>query len=86
MPLLVVHPWELSDRPCPGLLTGLARFLHDAGRTGYRDKFRTLLAAMPWGTIDGGLRSALASARGEATTESTIGNRPVELGPGAAVS
>lgn len=38
-PTLVVHPWELLDRPVPGLYTGFARFFHDAGRTGFRDRF-----------------------------------------------
>jgi hypothetical protein len=39
LPLLVVHPWELVDRPCPGLLTGLARFFHEAGRLGFGERF-----------------------------------------------
>jgi len=37
--LFVVHPWELVDRPVPGLHTGFARFFHEAGRRGYRDRF-----------------------------------------------
>jgi hypothetical protein len=44
--LLVVHPWELVDRPVPGLYTGLARFLHDAGRSGYRERFVELTAGL----------------------------------------
>lgn len=40
---LVVHPWELVDRPVPGLYTGFARFFHDAGRAGYRLRFARLL-------------------------------------------
>lgn len=40
---LVVHPWELVDRPVPGLYTGFARFFHDAGRAGYRVRFARLL-------------------------------------------
>ena len=44
LPLLVVHPWELVDRPVPGMYTGLARLFHDAGRSGYRLRFRELLA------------------------------------------
>lgn len=47
LPLLVVHPWELVSRPCPGLLTGFARFFHEAGRDGYGDRFDALV-----GTLD----------------------------------
>jgi len=61
LPLLVVHPWEIVDRPLPGDLTGLARFFHEAGRRGYRARFAELLAAHPWESI----RRAL---RGTATT------------------
>lgn len=42
-PTLVVHPWELVDRPVPGLYTGFARFFHDAGRTGFRERFARLV-------------------------------------------
>ncbi len=42
LPVLVVHPWELSGRPTPGMLTGLARFMHEAGRDGYLPRFRDL--------------------------------------------
>ncbi|MGE0639169.1 MAG: polysaccharide deacetylase family protein [Thermoanaerobaculia bacterium] len=51
LPLLVVHPWELVDRPCPGLFTGFARFFHDCGRRGFVDRFRSLLAATTWAPI-----------------------------------
>jgi hypothetical protein len=44
LPLLVVHPWELVSRPCPGLLTGFARFLHEAGREGFGSRFDRLAA------------------------------------------
>jgi peptidoglycan/xylan/chitin deacetylase (PgdA/CDA1 family) len=44
--LLVVHPWELVERPVPGLYTGLARFLHDAGRSGYRERFVDLVRGL----------------------------------------
>lgn len=47
LPVLVVHPWELVDRGCPGLLTGLARLFHDAGRVGFRARFERLLRALP---------------------------------------
>jgi len=46
LPLLVVHPWELVDRPVPGLLTGFARFFHDAGRIGYRERFLDLITPL----------------------------------------
>jgi peptidoglycan-N-acetylglucosamine deacetylase len=46
LPLLVVHPWELVSRPCPGLLTGFARFFHDAGREGYAERFDRLAAGL----------------------------------------
>ena len=42
-PLVVVHPWELSNRPTPGHLRGLAGFVHEAGRAGYGTKFAELL-------------------------------------------
>lgn len=51
---LVVHPWELVDRPVPGLYTGFARFFHDAGRTGYRPRFVRLVggrATRPLGEL-----------------------------------
>jgi len=41
-PLFVVHPWELVARPCPGAMTGLARFLHEAGRAGFAARFGDL--------------------------------------------
>jgi peptidoglycan/xylan/chitin deacetylase (PgdA/CDA1 family) len=51
---LVVHPWELVDRPVPGLYTGFARFFHDAGREGYRHRFARLVggrAVRPLGEL-----------------------------------
>lgn len=42
-PTLVVHPWELVDRPVPGFYTGFARFFHDAGRVGTRERFVRLI-------------------------------------------
>jgi peptidoglycan/xylan/chitin deacetylase (PgdA/CDA1 family) len=42
--LLVVHPWELVDRPVPGLYTGFARFFHDAGRRGWGERFTGIVA------------------------------------------
>ena len=48
LPLLVVHPWELVDRPSPGMYTGLARLFHDAGRVGFGERFRTILSGSTW--------------------------------------
>jgi polysaccharide deacetylase family protein (PEP-CTERM system associated) len=51
LPVLVVHPWELADRPVPGELTGLARWIHETGRTTFRREFPQLLGALPWQTV-----------------------------------
>jgi polysaccharide deacetylase family protein (PEP-CTERM system associated) len=51
LPVLVVHPWELTGRATPGRLTGIARFVHETGRLAYVDRFRELLAALPWTTL-----------------------------------
>ncbi len=51
MALAVVHPWEISGRPTPGRLTGIARFIHEAGRLGFPPRFRELLRAIPWSSI-----------------------------------
>jgi polysaccharide deacetylase family protein (PEP-CTERM system associated) len=51
LPVHVVHPWELTGRPTPGRLTGLARFVHETGRQGYLPRFRELLAALPWTSL-----------------------------------
>jgi hypothetical protein len=66
LPLLVVHPWELVDRPVPGLYTGLARLFHDAGRGGYRLRFRELLAGSRWRSIATVLAESETRARGAA--------------------
>jgi polysaccharide deacetylase family protein (PEP-CTERM system associated) len=74
MPLLTVHPWELSPHPTPGELTGLARFLHEAGRIDYLSKFRQILAAGPWQSIAAAVGAAgdgtPAASPGLATTQS----------------
>jgi hypothetical protein len=54
---MVVHPWEVSGLATPGDLTGLARFLHETGRHGYRDRFAELLAALPWDTLSRALET-----------------------------
>jgi polysaccharide deacetylase family protein (PEP-CTERM system associated) len=48
LPVLVVHPWELAAGDTPGELTGLARWVHELGRAGYREQLPTLLAGMTW--------------------------------------
>jgi len=51
LPVAVAHPWEISDRPTPGPLSGLARFVHETGRAGYLPKFRQVLAGIRWRTL-----------------------------------
>jgi peptidoglycan/xylan/chitin deacetylase (PgdA/CDA1 family) len=68
--LLVVHPWELIDRPVPGLFTGFARFCHDAGRIGYGERFDRLLAGLrprPLAEIAAGAAVAGADWAAQAT-------------------
>lgn len=61
MAVEVVHPWEISGRPTPGRLTGIARFIHETGRLGFAPRFRELLWAIPWSSIRAaaGLESAV---------------------------
>jgi polysaccharide deacetylase family protein (PEP-CTERM system associated) len=51
LPVAVVHPWEISGRPTPGRLTGLAKFVHETGRLGFAPRFRELLGAVPWSPL-----------------------------------
>jgi polysaccharide deacetylase family protein (PEP-CTERM system associated) len=51
LPVAVVHPWEVSGRPTPGRLKGLARFVHETGRLGFAPRFRELLQAVPWTSL-----------------------------------
>ncbi|MFL6260938.1 MAG: polysaccharide deacetylase family protein [Thermoanaerobaculia bacterium] len=51
LPVAVVHPWEISGRPTPGRLSGLAKFIHETGRRGFQDRFRELLQGLPWTTL-----------------------------------
>jgi peptidoglycan/xylan/chitin deacetylase (PgdA/CDA1 family) len=53
LPVVVVHPWEVSGRPTPGRLTGLAWFVHETGRLGFEERFRELLRTLPWESIAG---------------------------------
>jgi polysaccharide deacetylase family protein (PEP-CTERM system associated) len=48
LPVAVVHPWEVSGRPTPGRLKGLARFVHETGRLNFAPRFRELLQAVSW--------------------------------------
>lgn len=67
LPVLVVHPWEISGRPTPGLLTGLARFVHETGRAEYRGRFVELLsrvACQSLRTAGGALLESRAAAQG----------------------
>jgi len=47
----VVHPWEISGRPTPGRLSGLARFIHETGRLGFAPRFQELLQVFPWTSV-----------------------------------
>ncbi len=49
--LLVVHPWELVDRPVPGFYVGFARFFHEAGRQGYRERFARIVSGLEFRTL-----------------------------------
>jgi polysaccharide deacetylase family protein (PEP-CTERM system associated) len=51
LPMAVVHPWEISGRPTPGPLKGLARFIHETGRLGFESRFRELLRDVPWTSL-----------------------------------
>ncbi|HYU32806.1 MAG TPA: polysaccharide deacetylase family protein [Thermoanaerobaculia bacterium] len=66
LPVAVVHPWEITGRPTPGRLTGLARFIHETGREGFDVRFRKLLRALPWTSIHKAGALAPASERSTA--------------------
>jgi len=51
MPVAVVHPWEISGRPTPGALSGIAKFIHETGRLSFVPRFRELLRGLPWTSI-----------------------------------
>jgi hypothetical protein len=67
LPVAVVHPWEISGRPTPGPLSGLARFIHETGRADFLPKLRHILAALPWGTVSeaAGLRAGARASPAE---------------------
>ncbi len=51
IPVAVVHPWEISGRPTPGPLKGIAKFIHETGRPGFQGRFRDLLQGIPWTSL-----------------------------------
>ncbi|HEY9422790.1 MAG TPA: polysaccharide deacetylase family protein, partial [Thermoanaerobaculia bacterium] len=51
LPVAVVHPWEISGRPTPGPLSGLAKFVHETGRRGFEARFQELVRALPWTSL-----------------------------------
>jgi peptidoglycan/xylan/chitin deacetylase (PgdA/CDA1 family) len=69
LPVAVVHPWEVSGRPTPGRLTGLAWFIHETGRGGFGDRFRQVLAALDWTSIQEAARLAGASVNAVSAPE-----------------
>lgn len=78
-PLFVVHPWELVDRPCPGLLTGFGRFFHEAGREGFSARFDRLAASVGFARPLAARCSVL-----ERPSESAELRQPVLVPPAAA--
>lgn len=74
LPVAVAHPWEISDRPTPGPLSGLARFIHETGRAGYLPKFRQILAGIRWRTLAeaAGLHAAAAAEQVLPTAEEIV--------------
>jgi peptidoglycan/xylan/chitin deacetylase (PgdA/CDA1 family) len=56
LPVAVVHPWEVSGRPTPGRLTGLAWFVHETGRDGFDGRFRQVLGALGWESLHAAAR------------------------------
>ncbi len=51
LPVAVVHPWEISGRPTPGPLRGIAKFIHETGRRGFEERFGDLLQGIPWTSL-----------------------------------
>ncbi|HVT19251.1 MAG TPA: polysaccharide deacetylase family protein [Thermoanaerobaculia bacterium] len=51
LPVMVIHPWELSGGPTPGPLSGLARFIHETGRRDFAPRLRILLHSLPWRSL-----------------------------------
>jgi peptidoglycan/xylan/chitin deacetylase (PgdA/CDA1 family) len=72
--VLVVHPWELIDRPLPGLYTGFARFFHEAGRRGFGERFARRLQGVQSRTL-----AEVAAAMAPAVEAERGAVRPVSL-------
>lgn len=80
LPVAVIHPWEITGRPTPGALVGLARFIHETGRLAYRQRFLELLAALPWDSLWAACAGAVpatpvtpvASAEGAVAVEQAV--------------
>lgn len=64
-PVFVVHPWEISGRETPGRLRGLAGWVHETGRRGYRERFRKLLEGLPWTSLRESFQDSLAEGSSE---------------------
>lgn len=79
LPVVVIHPWEVSGRPTPGRLTGFARFCHETGRLGFQSRFRELLGALPWDSIRGAADGAGLRQRQTASAIGTSGTRTARL-------
>jgi peptidoglycan/xylan/chitin deacetylase (PgdA/CDA1 family) len=78
LPVLVVHPWELPSRACPGLLTGLGRFLHEAGREGYAARFERVLERLP---LDSTLSTVTTRAISPAAAKAPAGGELLGWSP-----
>jgi peptidoglycan/xylan/chitin deacetylase (PgdA/CDA1 family) len=68
LPLVAVHPWEVVARACPGLLTGFARFLHEAARERFALGFDELLGRLRPRTTLAARCAALALQAGATLT------------------
>lgn len=71
LPVAVVHPWEVSGRPTPGRLTGLAWFVHETGRLGFAQRFRELLRTLPWESISDAAGLRAKEGRAEVSLQTT---------------
>jgi peptidoglycan/xylan/chitin deacetylase (PgdA/CDA1 family) len=83
LPVAVIHPWEVSEQPTPGPLSGLARFIHETGRLCYLPCLRRLLAAAPWRSLAtaAGLGSLASTAPASSWAEpATLSRRQAASG------
>jgi peptidoglycan/xylan/chitin deacetylase (PgdA/CDA1 family) len=71
-PLVVIHPWEVVSRELPGDLTGMARYVHEAGRRRFAEEtFDHLLRRFPWTSI----RDAVPELAAAASVERVLPSR-----------